>query len=214
MPFHIYFEIAAFVAGIIAGKHIRASYLKWFVPYLLLIVIVEIAGWYFPEKKATDVSWIFNISVPIEYLFFSYIFYKAASIGWFRKIIRAVALVFTGYAAWYSVTHPITQFNARYLLIGSFMMIAWSIGYFYDLYRKPDMQPVSREPMLWITLGVFLFNAGEFSYDLVSGYIVQNNLDPGIQIFRSINRKLNILFYILISVGLLCPVILKPYRKN
>jgi hypothetical protein len=202
-PIHIYFEIAALLCAAIFWSTLKNTNLKWFLPFLALIVLVEIFGWYLPVYLKKPTGWIFNISVPVEYLFFSLIFYTH-----FRKKINKLATVlfaasFFVYTLYYSVFENIRVFNPYYLLTGSLAMIFMCIAYFFEQYTSHKTENIWNEPMFWIVTGVFLFNIGEFSYDLVSGFIIKNKFDPANKLFRSINNKLVILFYLLISLGIL-----------
>lgn len=202
------------VTAIIVWKHIRKEYLRWFLPYLFFIVLVELAGWYFQVMKKVDISWLFNVSVPVEYLFYTCIFLASVRLKWIRRLMIAFIILFTGYVLWYTIFRNVMKFNNIYLLTGSFTMIIWCILFFYDSYQETEVKPLFTAPMFWITIGVFLFNAGEFSYDLLSIFIAKNNLDPNVILFWKINRKLNILLYVLISTGLLCRIITLRFRKD
>ena len=212
-PFHIYIEIVALLTCLVFWKTSSSSPLRWFLPYLAFIVFVEIMGWYLPNFLGEPNAWMFNISVPIEYLFFSFIFYSHYERGLYRKFAMTFVVLFGIYTLVHSLINGIYLFNANYLLIGSLAMIVLSVLYFYEQYIKADTGSIWAEPMFWITTGVFLFNAGEFSYNFISKFIIKNNLDPTIALFRSINNKLIILFYLLIATGFICLRATKTYKK-
>lgn len=200
-PFHIYSEIVALLICIICWRSLKASYLRWFLTFLAFIVVVEISGWYLPVYLKRDAGWVFNISVPIEYLFFSLIFYHSYCKRINQRFVAVFGVLLITYVLYFSLFKNIRIFNSYYLLIGSFSMIIMSIVYFFEQYSKEDTGNIWQEPLFWITSGVLLFNIGEFSYDLVSTFIVKNLFDPVNVLFRKVNNKLVILLYILISVG-------------
>lgn len=212
-PFHIYFEIVALLTCLVFWKSSSKSTLRWFLPYLAFIVFVEIMGWYLPMILGKPNAWVFNISVPIEYIFFSLIFYSYYERSLNKKLALTFIVLFAIYAIAHSLINGIYLFNANYLLVGSLAMIVLSVLYFYEQYIKVDTGNIWAEPMFWITTGVFLFNAGEFSYNFLSKFIIKNNLDPTIALFRSINNKLIILFYLLIAAGFICLRTTKAYKK-
>lgn len=212
-PFHIYFEILALLTCLLFWKSSRKSTLQWFLPFLAFIVFVEIMGWYLPVFLKRQNAWIFNISIPIEYLFFAFVFYSYYKKRIYRTLALAFMIFYSVYAVWYSVMNDISIFNIYYLLIGSFGMITLSVLYFYDQYSRTDTGNIWSEPMFWIATGVFLFNAGEFSYNFLLKYIAKNRLDPGLVLFKSINNNLVKLFYLLIAVGFICLRITKAYKK-
>jgi len=212
-PFHIYFEITALLACILFWSSAKDTDLRWFLPYLTLIVFVEVMGWYLPVFLGKTNAWLFNISVPIEYLFFAFIFYAHYAKPLNRKFALIFIVLFSAYVICYSLIKGIYNFNTYYLLIGSLVMIILSVLYFSEQYSKTETGNIWSEPMFWITTGVFLFNAGEFSYNFLSEFIVKNNLDPTISLFRLINNKLIILFYLLIAIAFICLRNTKAYNK-
>lgn len=213
-PFHIYFEIAALLCAVIFFKSLRKSGFDLFAPYLAFIVLVEVLGWYLPVYLKQHTGWVFNISVPVEYLFFSFIFHQHYQKKINKRIVIVFIVFFAGYMLYYSLFKNIKYFNAYYLLIGSFVMILMSIAYFFEQFYKNETGNIWNEPMFWITAGVLLFNIGEFSYDLVSNFIIKNLFDPINVLFREVNNKLIILLYLLISIGLIiCRKKSKQSRK-
>lgn len=211
-PFHIYFEIIAVLTCILFWKSVKNTKLHWFLPYLIFIVFVEVMGWYLPQIGMRQ-SWLFNISVPIEYLFFSFIFFAHYERKLNRKFALGFIIAFLIYVILYSLTKGIYKFNTYYLLIGSLVMIILCVLYFYEQYIKINTENIWSDPMFWIATGVFLFNAGEFSYNFLSKFIVKNRLDPTIHLFRLINNKLIIVFYLFIASGFICTRISKAYKR-
>src|SRR5215213_9009896 len=76
IPLHIYFELAALTLSIIFWKRINQGPLKWFFPYLVLIVAVELTGRYIRRELHQPNVWLYNLSIPLEYLFQGFVFYS------------------------------------------------------------------------------------------------------------------------------------------
>ena len=137
-PFHIYFEIVASLTCLFFWKSTGESILRWFLPYLAFIVFVEIMGWYLPVFLKEPNAWMFNISVPIEFIFFSLVFLlhyrKTAN----KTLALSFSILFLTYAVGYSLIKGIYDFNANYLLIGSLVMIVFSVLYFHEQYTKVE----------------------------------------------------------------------------
>ena len=118
-PFHIYIEIVALLSCMLFWKSATKSSLRWFLPYLTLIVFVEIMGWYLRVFLGKTNAWLFNISVPIEYLFFAFIFYSHYVKLINRKFAFIFIVLFSIYAIAHSLIKGIYYFNTYYLLTGS-----------------------------------------------------------------------------------------------
>lgn len=211
-PFHIYFEALSLLSCIIFWGVLKQNVLRWFLPYLGFIVVVEILGWYLPFHLRASNTWLFNISIPVEYLFFSFIFYYQYEKRINKKIVIGFIGSFFVYVLYYSFFKGLHNFNTYYLLAGSFVMIVFCVLFFSEQYKKTSTENIWENPLFWIGTGVLLFNAGEFSYNFLSRFIVKNNLDPTIRVFRMINNKLIILFYLLITAGIICQKITKQFK--
>lgn len=204
-PIHIYFEIAALTCAVILLRQLKQSDFQLLLYFLFFIVVVEIAGWYVPVYLKKYNGWIFNISVPVEYLFYSYLLYKTFKKDINKKVSAIFMILFTAYVLYYSLSgnHDFNYFNSYYLLFGSLALICMSVAYYIEEYFREETGNIWEEPMFWISTGILLFNIGEFSYNLVSTFIITNKLDPVNVLFREVNNKLVILLYILISIGII-----------
>lgn len=197
-----YFEFLALLCSLIFLKNIRHTPLHWFVPYLLLIVGIELAGRYIRTELHKPNAWLYNFSIPVEYLFFTFIFYSFYKSHFDRNLAKGFLLLFTVYVIISLGIRGISIFNGTVLIIGSFAMILFSLLYFVELYNRPGIIDLRREPVFWIAIGVLLFNAGEFSYDLLSKFFFKQ-IDISAAIFRSINKYLDLLLYLCISISFL-----------
>jgi hypothetical protein len=196
LPLHIYFEIAAFLASLIFLNRIKASNLKWFIPYLGFIVAVELTGRYIGKELGRPNVWLYNLSIPIEYLFIAFVFYsfykKRSSqyLGMWFLILFSIFVLLN-----ITVIQGMNKFNTNTLVFGSFFMLVFSILYFSEMYRSEDTVEFYKDPMFWISIGVMLFNAGEFAYNLLSHYLINMELDKAARFFASINNKLILVLY-------------------
>ena len=199
---HHYVEIAAFLISMLCIKKLRHSPLIWFVPYLFFIVFVEISGKYYASVLHKRNGWIYNISVPLEYLFYSFIFYIHLAQPWFKKIVITGSTLFALYAVYFWVAKDIQSFNASFLSIGSGLMVLYCCLFFWQLFEGSEEVQLLKTPMFWISAGLFLFNLGEFTYNLFSGFLFEKG-DRAAKFFQQINNYLNLVLYFCISIGLL-----------
>jgi hypothetical protein len=203
LSLHNYFEITALICSIIFWKNIRKTPLKWFVPYLFFIVIIEFTGRYIRTELKISNAWLYNISVPLEYLFFVFIFFSFFKSNLNRQLAIAFFLLFSSYILTFLLKNGITNFNQNVLIVGSFSLIIFSTLYLIEFYNLPGILNLGEHPVFIIAVGVLLFNAGEFSYDLLTKFFVTNRMDIDAVIFRSITTYLNLLLYLCISISFL-----------
>jgi hypothetical protein len=214
LPIHIYFEIGAMITAILFHRSLRATVLRWFIPFLIFIVLVELTGRYMAYIMHQPNAWLYNFSVPVEYLFYAIIFYY----HYRNRFNRIAALVFITFFSLFVLIQNffisgIANFNLHFLNIGTFSMVFFSLLYFFEFYNSPEAKHPLKEPMFWITSGVLLFNAGEFSYNLFSKYLVENDFDKTLEIFRNINNRLILILYSTIIISFLCTKATATSRK-
>src|SRR5688500_8435135 len=178
LPLHIYFEIAALVASIIFWRRIQDTLLKWFVPFLAFIVAIELTGRYVGIELRQPNVWLYNISIPIEYLFMSYIFYSSYKKRSNQYLAMGFLIIFSVFVLFnITLIQGMNKFNTNTLVFGSFFMIIFSILYLVEMYRSEETTHFYKDPMFWISIGIMLFNAGEFAYNLLSHYLINMELD-------------------------------------
>jgi hypothetical protein len=215
LPIHIYFEIAALAVSLLCWRSLVKSGLRWFIPFLFFIVLIELTGRYLPYVLRQPNAWLYNLSVPFEYLFYSFIFLLHYNRIINKMIVKGFLVLFTAYAI-ISILFitGIYTFNVHFLIIGSFFMIVFCILYLFELYNAEQEYSIWGYPMFWVTAGILLFNAGEFSYNLLSEYLIDKDIDYTLKIFRSINNKLILVLYSSFIIAFICQRISGTYRKG
>jgi len=75
--------------------------------------------------------------------------------------------------------------------------------FFYDVFDNKEPINLIKEPMLWISMGIFLFYLGDFTFNLMYPYLQRNNLHREQRLFRNINNNLIVFEYLCFSVALI-----------
>lgn len=171
--------------------------------YLLFIVIVELTGRYIGRVLVEPNFQLFNISVPIEYIFFSFIFYREFQTQKNKLIAKIFLIIFPVFAIinWLFIEGP-KQFNTNFLKVGSAAMILLACLYMTELLLRDRRINLFKAPMFWITTGVFIFNAGEFVYSAMSHVIFQN-WSNWLIVVSKINHSLIYVLYSCIIIGII-----------
>ena len=214
LPIHIYFEFAALLASVLFWRSLKHSRLRWFLPFLAFIVIAELCGRYLYKELRQPNAWLYNLVVPVEYLFYSTIFILYYTKKRNQVIAKLFLLIFTAYAAISLVfLNGIYIFNDNFLLVGSFFMIFLCILFLFEQYNNQEGKTIWYFPMFWISIGILLFNAGEFSYNLLSRFLIGEDMDPSLKFFRSINNKLILVLYTCFIIAFICQKTSETSRK-
>ena len=207
--------MAALIASGICLVKGRTEKFRWFFPFLLFLVIVEIIGRYLrKELNAETNGYLFNFSVPIEYLFYSWLFLKTYQTPLFQKIAKLFIYAFIIFCIAVFLIRGIYWFNSSILLVGNISAILFCCLYFYELLIVEERINLVKEPMFWISTGVLLFNLGEFLYSAFYSLLRQQGWDNGTKLFKAINNNLVLVLYLCIIIGLLCVKTYKGYKAT
>jgi hypothetical protein len=161
-------------------------------------------GRYLRNELRQPNAWLYNFSIPIEYLFYATLFYLYHWKRIFKNIALGFIILFTVFVGVNFLFQGHQKMNTNMLKVGSFCMIVLSCFVFTELLSSERPINYLKEPIFWIATGVFLFNTGEFFYTLFSDYLIQNHLDRPRKIFSSINNKLIWVLYTCLIISMLC----------
>lgn len=205
LSIHIYFEIGALLVSLIFWNKIKNTSLRLLPLFLLFVVGAEMYGRYLSVVLHRPNAWLYNFTVPIEYLFYALLFYMHYT----KRSYRTICLYFLFLFPVFVLINILFiqgsyKFNSNILKVGTFSMILLCCFYFAELFQQEKQVHLLKEPMFWVATGVFLFNTGEFFYSLFADYLREHHLDRPRKIFKSINNKLNWILYTCLAIAILC----------
>jgi hypothetical protein len=129
-------------------------------------------------------------------------------------LVKLFFIIFPAYVLLSLIVKGVYYFDTNFLLVGSFVMIVFSLSYLLELYSLTLEVPIWKMPMFWICIGVLLFNAGEFSYNLLSKFFISNKMDQSLKVFRSINNRLILILYSSFIIAFICQKITDKYKRD
>ena len=203
-PFH-YFTIGAFIISVVVLYKFNHKPLRWFIPFLLLMVSADLTGRYIRRVLHHPNTWLYNITIPIEYIFYGFIIASLCLTASLKKTIFW-STVLLGVWAFVNIffIQGFTLLNTNTLKAGSTLMIIFSCLGLIDLFRNDEHKTLLTNPLFWICTGVLFFNAGEFTYLFFFDTFLQIHWDKTAKVFASINNKLIFVLYSCISIAILC----------
>lgn len=200
IPAYLIAEMVALAIGIWCFSRLPNMAFKALVVFLGFIVSVEWYGVIAGQVLRKATAWLFNFSVPIEYMFFVWFlaahFNKPLSV----RLSRAYILAFAIFVFLYNIFSTEIGFHAIYIKIGILGVLLFCSLYFSELLRQDEVVNPVAIPTFWICCGLFIFNLGEFVYGFGLSRIAENP-NAWKSIFRELNSKLNVILYSCISVG-------------
>lgn len=213
LPLFYYFEIGALLISVMFLYKFNNKPLRWFIPFLLLMVCIELTGRYIRREMGQVNTWLYNLSIPAEYLFYGFIIGSLSVTLSFKKtIFYGTALLGIWAIINLSFIQGFSHLNTYTLKAGSSLMIVFSCIGLVDLFRNDENKSLLAAPLFWICVGVLFFNTGEFLYNFVFDILLKKNWDKAAKLFGSINNKLIYVLYTCISIAIICSK--RPGRKT
>lgn len=203
-PFY-YFEFGALIISVAVLYKFDNRPLRWFIPFLLLMVSIELTARYYRRVLHEPNTWLYNISIPLEYIFYGFITGSLCLTASFKKLIFYSAFVL---GLWALINllfiQGFTTLNTHTLKLGCSLMILYSALGLVDLFKNDGHETLLTNPLFWICTGILFFNTGEFLYLFFFDVFLQNGWDKTAKLFGSINNKLIYVLYTCISIAVLC----------
>jgi hypothetical protein len=195
IPLYVFIMAAAAIAASMVMRRIQPRVLRWFAPFLIVSLLVDIVGRYMSWHQIVN-HWLFNLFTAGEFLFYSYIFLRLIeSPKWKKVIVYSILiypLLFVANLLW---VEGFIHFHTITYRIGSVMVVLWCYLYFRQLMRSPGYTTVTRNPVFWISTGLMFFYTGFFFY-MSAGYILlYTGLKVGTLVWNIISGTLNALLY-------------------
>ncbi|HEX2683698.1 MAG TPA: hypothetical protein VHL77_07190 [Ferruginibacter sp.] len=203
-PFY-YFEIGALLISLAFLYRFDTHPLRWFIPYLTLMVCIEFTARYYRKVLHEPNTWLYNISIPVEYLFYGFMIGSLCLTRSFRKTILYASFIFAVFTIINLLfIQGFTDLNTNTLKAGSSLMIIFSAIGLIDLFTNDNHSSLIKNPLFWICTGVLFFNTGEFLYLFFFDIFLKNKWDETAKLFASINNKLIYILYTCISIAIIC----------
>ena len=195
-----YFEIASFIAALAAWGIIKKSkYMRLFPVLLFVVVSVESYETFFEPSGNLNNAWLYNIQVPLQYLFYIAILYYAINNKLYRKIIFASAVVLIIVTV---ITEKYVErqagFNSWSYSFGSTIVIAGILIKFYEMLKNTTEFNFIYNPFFYILFAFLLFNVGTLPYFAMGNWLWFEKGDKNTVMI--LHNVMSILNYILYSV--------------
>ena len=198
-------ELAACFAGFYYWQKIKNSYWKWFPVYLAVIVVIEVLGkllrlYFGPASWNTHLYIYFGI--PIQFLFFFWLFSKQADAKKKRVMFIIPALVYIG--AWVIERIFLAEtrlwFTSFSYTIGNLLLVVLLINYLLKFINSDDILNYKQNMMFWVSVGLAVFYLGTFPF-----YALRNtlyyNYNGIFVVYQSIQLILDCLMYLIFALA-------------
>lgn len=189
-------ELLATIVAFIFFSSLKKGKLRTLPFFLLFISAVELFGRYLQRIEHVSNIPLYNISIPIEYLYYYYIIgihgEKSSCIC--SRVLSGILISVSLYRYF---AFPITEFKNFVLLTGQFSTILLVFVYIIDSIRSDsELQLLQYTYFVWIAGGLLVFNLGDLVYVYLIPVTNRLKWDEFGLVFTSINNKLNYALYV------------------
>jgi hypothetical protein len=160
------FELLAFTASVFYWKKIRNTRYKWFTIYLGYIILADLTGNYITSRGLPNSPFFNYCVIPVEFLFFYWLLYKAAPPRGALKLHGVAAgvylLSFIVDACYFS--RRIYPFYSLSYSVGNLLLLILILSFFYQLINSDAVLTYRSNMMFWICAGLLVFYLGSCPY--------------------------------------------------
>lgn len=175
-------ELMACITGFIYWKKLRDSYWKWFVIYLLLIVMTELAALYISyvlKDPVLNGELYQFFGIPIQFIFFTWLFgrelkaYPERNWPIFGAALYVVSwIVDTLYFA--KLKFSFMSFSYT---VGNIVLLILLIVYLLKFINSERVLKYRSSMIFWVCLGLLVFYMGSFPFYALRNTLYKNYRD-------------------------------------
>jgi hypothetical protein len=154
---------------------------------------------------------LYHIHVPIEYLFVSLYFSK--HIAWARintafYLLAGMVVLVDIYLS--LIAGDVFSYPGKNLNVSGFLIIAWSATALFSIRPEID-RSIFSFPVFWIGIGFLIYYSGSFFHNFIYGLLIKSDSGLAAKLNAIINKGVNDVLYICISIAFICSHRLKKY---
>lgn len=201
-------EVIAFGIALYKFKLLYNSNLRLLFVVLAFIVITEVVGlmklYVFEGIRQMDNFTYYNITTLIILLLYYVLYFDNLKVGRHRNVFLAACIITI---LFYIINIAFIQtgptFHTYSFTIGSICLCLGIIFYVKEIVESEQIIFVSKQPLFWVSIGLFSFYIINIPYMGMYNYLVKDYIDF-LVLCRKISLFLNYCMYSCIIIGLLC----------
>lgn len=204
IPVYLYIIAVSITFGFINYNKIKQkSYLYYTIYFLMLTLVIElVAAWMSSKNRNTLI--LYNFFTLFEFLFYLWTLRQIIKKRMVKKLIgyaMVILLIFSLLNIFY--IQGIRRFQSYSYSIGSLLIVAFCIYYFYEIFLIPHSINLLRQPPFWICSALLFYYTISFPIFGLTNVVptlpnvIINNLSTFITI-------LNVLLYSMFSIAFIC----------
>jgi hypothetical protein len=198
-------EAAACIAGFLNWRKIRHSYWKWFPPYLLLLVAVELTCLYLAyvmDNRELNGKIYMYFGIPVQFFFFFWIMaqylkpYRENRWPLYGAAIYLASLIadltwLAGERFW---------FSSLSYTVGNLVLLVLILLFFIKFIKSEEILRYRSSMMFWVSLGLLVFYLGSFPFFALRNTLYYEYREV-FNVYRYVAMGLDYLMYIFFTLA-------------
>ena len=202
--FTIFLECLALLIGIVFLPGSRNKYNLLFIPFLLFVIGIEMAGVYYSNVLKMKNHFLFNILMFVQAGFFTQLFYRFFKSDVNKKMAVALWILFLIIYCFQIIGVGFTTYFKICRVFLSVIVVFQCLTFYFSLLRNDDIiSPVKYGPF-WIITGLFFFYFGSVSVFAFADAISSIRLAGETNFYKLIMSTLSFIFYGSWCAGFIC----------
>jgi hypothetical protein len=204
-------EVIACVSGFICWKKIKHTHWKYFPIYLALIVAIEIVGEFFSRQQlySSNLALYNYFGIPLEILFFIWLFHKVFATTTLRKLTIAAACIYIG--CWATEMFFIPKLPSFWIgsfsyTVGILLLLVLILTYLYQLVTSSEIIFIKSNMMFWVCMGLFVFYTFSLPFYGMGNYLYNHHSN----IYFIYSQAIYVLNYIMYGLFIIAFIWGKP----
>ena len=203
---YFFFESLALLIVIIQYKRLKETIYKYFLPYLILIVIYEygnIYNWFFINHSNL---WITNLSETACFLFYTFFLKNLIRSKKLHKIIYVLILCSLLFSALnMAFLQGFLKLDTITMLFQYSIIIFIVCMYFYELMNSIDISvSLIALPGFWLNTGLLFYYLCQFLLFSSFAYMAYKNSYNYLMLFNVVANIANVILYSCLTICFLC----------
>lgn len=139
---------------------------------LFLTFLVEGYATYLMFRNTRNL-YLYHILTPLQYIIYAFVFRIVIQTTWVKRLITlsAPAFLLTSLLVTLYVQGT-AAYNSYGLMLKSFLITCWVLGYFVEVFAKLSLDRLETEPIFWVCTGLLFYSLGSFFLEGLMNYLL------------------------------------------
>ncbi len=200
--------VSALTASIYIKKW-KHTHWKWFAAYLIFVAVADLIGGNLHALNSNiknNYYFYQCFEIPIEFLFFFWIFYKEFNrykIKWIPTLCIAIYIACLLGDVFYIKKYRYAYFSFSYT-VGNILLLVLILSFFQRLANSDGILKFRQNILFWVSVGLLIFYLGSCPYYGLYNMLVYNYYNTYYLYYTVLIYILNYLMYFAFTISFIC----------